>query len=238
MKIEPVESVLREGRCTPNCLLALGDESKQCRCRCHGAYHGALADHQVIANYTAWNWYESDDVVYLQKNEYAEIKNTSNPYEDYNEAYSSSHGQFQCVVKNLDGKYSVIFDHYQHGVSRYDLRRWDKLCHWCDLLLAAGVISSCSYPTNPEIGDSGYYFECRFDGIKDYDTAVVIQDTISNYVYACDWKDRLSFYIENLEKYVSTLEGNFLFPKPIYQRNSDTRSLPEPSTAHHRREIL
>ncbi|WP_150382370.1 hypothetical protein [Bifidobacterium rousetti] len=51
MSVEPVESILREGRCTPNCLLALGDESKHCRCRCHGAYHGALTDSTVERRY-------------------------------------------------------------------------------------------------------------------------------------------------------------------------------------------
>lgn len=47
MRNEPVESVLREGRCMPNCLLALGDESNQCRCRCRGSYHGVLSDSMV-----------------------------------------------------------------------------------------------------------------------------------------------------------------------------------------------
>ncbi|KFI56566.1 hypothetical protein [Bifidobacterium callitrichos] len=53
MNVEPVESVLREGRCTPKCLLALGDESKQCHCRCRGSYHGVLSDSIVERNPSA-----------------------------------------------------------------------------------------------------------------------------------------------------------------------------------------
>lgn len=215
MKIEPVETVLREGRCTPNCLLALGDESKKCSCRCHGAYHSALADHQVIANRTIWNWYEPDDVVYLRKDEYAKILEGPDPYADYNRAYRQSYGKFQCVVREASGKYSVVFDHYQHGVARYDLKEWDRLCHWIDLLLLSNVISGCTYPTNPdheEICGSKCYFEFRVWGIKDKNTAIVIQDTVSNYVYACDYGDRLGKYIENLEEYLSAL-GEYEWPE-------------------------
>lgn len=213
MNVEPVEAVLREGRCTPNCLLALGDERSHCDCRCRGAYHGALADHQVVENRTAWNWYEPQDVVYLRKNEYAEILDRVDSFTDYNRAYHQSYGRFQCVVKELSHRYSVVFDHYQHGVARYDLKRWDKLCHFCDLLLAAGMIDGCDYPTNPDANQSdGRHFEFRAWGIKDYNTAVVIHDTMSNYVYACDYADRLSDYIQKLESYLSTLGGRYTFP--------------------------
>lgn len=35
------------GGCSPHCLLAMGEESRKCRCRCEGGYHGVLRDAEV-----------------------------------------------------------------------------------------------------------------------------------------------------------------------------------------------
>lgn len=39
--------LLAAGRCSPQCLLALGLEGSGCSCRCTGRYHAALADSEV-----------------------------------------------------------------------------------------------------------------------------------------------------------------------------------------------
>lgn len=155
----------------------------------------------------AWRWYDPDDVTGLTDDEYARIQDTGQPYEDYDRAYHRSHGRFQCVVRELDGTYTVVYDH-RGNTPGYHLRMWDRLCHWCDLLLAAGIVTGCEYPTNPDhpaINGSRDYFNCRFRGIRDKDTAIVIKDTVFNHVYECDGDDRLGHHIENLERLVSAM---------------------------------
>lgn len=198
MKIELVESVLREGRCTPNCMLALDEESKKCGCRCHGAYHGTLADHQVIANRTAWNWYEPDDVVCLNSDEYCEVGKGEKTWDDFNRAYRNSHGRFLAVVKWPDSyEVRASYDEGYWGTRQ----EYPKLVYFMRLLMVAGIVRECWMPgkcgkEKPRV--SG--FDVSVTGVRSKNDATVIHNQILNYIYGMDYFNRLDSLNRNLEE--------------------------------------
>lgn len=105
----PVEIVLREGLCTPNCLLALeSDDKNKCSCRCGGKYHGSLACSYVIPGLSN-NWWETEEAVYLDHDEYVDAYGKG--MNEFNRIYRISHGRFNAVIRDGRQTYSVRFDY-------------------------------------------------------------------------------------------------------------------------------
>lgn len=193
-EIIPVESILRAGSCTPNCLLALGEENDECRCRCHGFYHGALADHVVVGNLAMRNkWYEEKDVVYLDRDEYCEIGSGNTKWDDMNRAYRMSYGRFLAVVKYGTSEYTVeaVFKDF-----RWNMQDTPELRRFFSVLEAAGIITSWIMPS---CDYSGYGFDIAVLGIKEKNDAIVIHNQILNFIYSMDYSDDLGRLCRNLE---------------------------------------
>jgi hypothetical protein len=50
--------LMADGRCSPQCLLALGDHDERCKCRCGGTYHGVLVNVPLTPHGHIRTWYE------------------------------------------------------------------------------------------------------------------------------------------------------------------------------------
>lgn len=203
--MQPVESVLREGLCTPNCLLALeSDDNRACSCRCCGAYHGALAEAVVVrgkANRKPNNWWNQDEVVKLDHDEYVDM------YEkgtwEYNRIYRASHGKFGAVLKNGASMYSVKFEFVSFKPNGCQAD-FDKIERLLNALLMSKRISG--YNINSDcLGDFGSsYLDPCVDffvgGIRKLDEAKVIHNVFLDFCYT-PYGLNLDNQIERVKRY-------------------------------------
>ena len=180
----PVESVLREGRCTPNCLLALdGDDKSKCSCRCGGSYHGALSDCCVIKSESS-NWWIPEEVVRLDCNEYVDLHGKG--VFEFNRVRRESYGRFGAVVKEDKSKYSVRFD-FESFRANGSHNDFDKIHRLLSALLLSRRITG--YHLNgdclTDFVDS-YLDPCvdfSVGGIGNFDEAKVIHNVLLDFCY-------------------------------------------------------
>ena len=178
----PVESVLREGRCTPNCLLALENDDKQkCSCRCRGTYHGALADAHVV-QVESNNWWKQEEVPKLECNEYVDIRR--NGVGEFNRIYRESYGRFGAVLRYYDSTYQVRFDFadFTPNGSKTD---FDKIQKLMSALMMSKRITTY-FVSGTGLDEENYLDPCvdiSIEGIKNFDEAKVIHNVFLDFCY-------------------------------------------------------
>ena len=209
----PVEIVLREGLCTPNCLLALeSDDKNKCSCRCGGKYHGALSE-TVVVGPESYNWWNQDEVVDLRGREYVDLERGGT--EEFNRAYRASYGKFGAVIKTGKNLYCVRFD-FNHKFPSGRENDYNALHRLFDALLLARRISSYTMPGNymdvfwPLERGKRVRNYCGIDfyvgGIKSKDEAIVIHNDILMFIYT-SYALNLEDQIERVRKYAVNMLG-------------------------------
>lgn len=188
----PVERLLLEGKCSPNCLLALNDEGqKNCSCRCNGRYHGVLSDAYVEENKIPDLWYSEDDFVPLDRSEFVNCEKYG--ADEFHRAWQAAHGYFQAVIRYSQRDYRVLFDFRQQRSAAPDWAH-EEFHKLCDLLLAARRVRLIGLNTNPD--DYSFYVEAT--GFRSLEEATVFYDAVYNLKYFTMIPGQWERFSENL----------------------------------------
>lgn len=201
----PVEIVLREGLCTPNCLLALeSDDKNKCSCRCGGKYHGALADAYVVQGESN-NWWKQEEVPKLEYNEYVDIRR--NGVGEFNRIYRESYGRFGAVLRCYDSTYQVRFD-FADFTPNGGKTDFDKIKKLMSALMMSKRITTyfVSGTGLDEESDLDPCVDISIEGIKNFDEAKVIHNVFLDFCYT-PYGLNLDEQIERVKEYAKSELG-------------------------------
>lgn len=118
--------LVTEGMCTPQCLLAMGEESRGCSCRCRGKFHGSVAHTEVPLPDPCQRWWEK----YQDKWDLSKVPCINQGWELkklWNEAWFTGHPLAWVETRPPKKGYILKFDLAPIGLGAAKIEKlWDE----------------------------------------------------------------------------------------------------------------